>query len=128
MAHLLIPLSPGPLTLCYHVVCPLGLQRVTCDRTALKTAHRSTVLVVLGIEHTHIGFAEAKTHILQTSYIYPVGKTESANKHKYHKFMHKMYLTTFQSIAPATHGLTRDEILDRIQDSWADFEADNDDN
>ncbi|THV01197.1 hypothetical protein K435DRAFT_854050 [Dendrothele bispora CBS 962.96] len=202
-------------------------QRVTCDRTALKTAHRSTVLAVLGIEHTHIGFAEAKTHILQTSYIYPVGKdgkhdyrasssfnhpvisrfisaawfghdkysklvkarktqlfvsslpdkpleleilkamvamaacihavlqdhsadrpfnfppdglstqwgtfrdllckTESANKHKYHKFMHKMYLTTSQSIAPATHGLTRDEILDRIQDSWADFEADNDD-
>ncbi|THU87392.1 hypothetical protein K435DRAFT_867314 [Dendrothele bispora CBS 962.96] len=78
------------------------------------------------------GHCTGSTHIFSlvhpgTSYLYPVGKTESANKHKYHKFMHKMYLTTSQSIAPATHGLTRDEILDCIQDSWARFKADNDD-
>ncbi|THU88809.1 hypothetical protein K435DRAFT_865908 [Dendrothele bispora CBS 962.96] len=41
-------------------------------------------------------------------------RMEARSKMSYHKFVHELYLRSSHSVAPATHGLSRAEILKRI--------------
>ncbi|KAF9068160.1 hypothetical protein BDP27DRAFT_1422197 [Rhodocollybia butyracea] len=49
---------------------------------------------------------------------------EKASKMNYHKFMHKLYLKASKTVAPAAHGLSKEQILKRI--NFAAFAASGD--
>ncbi|THU82705.1 hypothetical protein K435DRAFT_872029 [Dendrothele bispora CBS 962.96] len=55
-------------------------------------------------------------------YIDLLEEMETKNKSRAHKIMHGLYLKASQSVAPATHGLSEEQIIGRV--NWAAFEED----
>ncbi|KAJ3903775.1 hypothetical protein F5879DRAFT_1035236 [Lentinula edodes] len=51
---------------------------------------------------------------LWTTFIAVLTNLETASRVNYHKLMHKLYLKSSRSVAPTEHGLSQDQILQRI--------------
>ncbi|KAJ3806987.1 hypothetical protein F5876DRAFT_80138 [Lentinula aff. lateritia] len=59
-------------------------------------------------------FPPTGLHSLWTTFIAILTNLETASRVNYHKLMHKLYLKSSRSVAPTQHGLSQDQILQRI--------------
>ncbi|KAJ3815927.1 hypothetical protein F5876DRAFT_61039 [Lentinula aff. lateritia] len=59
-------------------------------------------------------FPPTGLHSLWTTFIAVLTNLETASRVNYHKLMHKLYLKSTRFVAPTQHGLSQDQILQRI--------------
>ncbi|THV04626.1 hypothetical protein K435DRAFT_790842 [Dendrothele bispora CBS 962.96] len=67
-------------------------------------------------------FPPVGLHRQWKGYIDLLEEMETKNKSRAHKIMHGLYLKASHSVAPATHGLSEEQIIGRV--NWAAFEED----
>ncbi|KAJ3716761.1 hypothetical protein DFJ43DRAFT_1043217 [Lentinula guzmanii] len=80
-------------------------------------AMAACVIHAVLLDHAHSkeeNFPPTGLYQQWTTFMDILASLEKASSLGYHRFMHKLYLKSSHTIAPATHGLSRDQILKRI--------------